>query len=406
MPEPAPASTGAADIDVLDQLVRDALAHLFDPAALEHHELGRVLLPGTHLSAGALRQLLLTAIERLHPPALAPSGSPAWRHYQALHLRYINGLSPAEVASTLALSERQARREHHEAISALVALLLESPSPSPPAHAGRLEAINEDAPPPCDLGLLLEGVATTVQPLLAQRGAELVAEPFPHGTAVCCSRVLLRQSLLALIIEASNRGCCHFRLAASSAGADVTITLAITGAGEVASPTFSPPLDPAVILTRRRTESGGVWQITVPRAHPLVLLVDDDPDFARLFQRCLTNAPYRTVAASTPEAALRLATTERPQCIVLDVLLPSFDGWELLQQLQSSGDTARIPVVICSALADPALASALGAAACLPKPVSPRSLLTTVAKACGVSWATAPAPPNSSSSRRSDRTSG
>ncbi|MCL4544400.1 MAG: response regulator [Chloroflexi bacterium] len=402
MPEPAPASTGAADTDVLDQLVRDALAHLFDPAALEHHELGRVLLPGAHLSAGALRQLLLTTIERLRPPALAPSGSPAWRHYQALHLRYIDGLSPAEVASTLALSERQARREHHEAISALVALLLESSSVRPKAQ---LEAISEDTPPPCDLGLLLEGVATTVQPLLAQRGAELVAEPFPHGTAVRCSRVLLRQSLLALIVEASNQGCRHFRLAASSASADVTITLAITGAGEVAFPTFSPPLDPAVILTRRRTESGGVWQITVPRAHPLVLLVDDDPDFVRLFQRCLTNAPYRTVAAVTPEAALRIATAEQPQCIVLDVLLPSFDGWELLQQLQSSGDTARIPVVICSALADPALASALGAAACLPKPVSPRSLLTTVTKACSVSCATAPATPGSSSSRRSDRIS-
>jgi CheY-like chemotaxis protein len=56
-------------------------------------------------------------------------------------------------------------------------------------------------------------------------------------------------------------------------------------------------------------------------------------------------------------------------------MMPSQDGWDLLGQLRQLDETRDVPVVICSVLADTALAEALGATAVLPKPVTQRSLL-------------------------------
>ena len=73
--------------------------------------------------------------------------------------------------------------------------------------------------------------------------------------------------------------------------------------------------------------------------------------------------------------ALRLARELQPDAITLDVMMPSQDGWEVLQRLKSEPDTRRIPIIICSVLDDPELAFSLGAVACLKTPVSQADLV-------------------------------
>jgi CheY-like chemotaxis protein len=65
----------------------------------------------------------------------------------------------------------------------------------------------------------------------------------------------------------------------------------------------------------------------------------------------------------------------RPTVIILDVLLPQEDGWELLMSLRADDRTRDIPVIVCSVLREPQLARSLGASAHLPKPVTQGALL-------------------------------
>jgi signal transduction histidine kinase/CheY-like chemotaxis protein len=101
----------------------------------------------------------------------------------------------------------------------------------------------------------------------------------------------------------------------------------------------------------------------------LVLVAEDDDEFARALTADLAAAGYRTVRARDGDAALRLARSERPDAITLDLVLPGRDGWEALQALKADPATAAIPVIIISLVANHELGFALGAADYFVKPL-------------------------------------
>jgi CheY-like chemotaxis protein len=110
-----------------------------------------------------------------------------------------------------------------------------------------------------------------------------------------------------------------------------------------------------------------------------VLMIDDNPDAIRLVERYLEGSvEFDLVSAASADEALRLVTSLQPACILLDVMLPQRDGWELLTLLRAHPETARIPVVISSVLRQDELARALGATAVLPKPFTAEALLATL----------------------------
>jgi CheY-like chemotaxis protein len=78
-------------------------------------------------------------------------------------------------------------------------------------------------------------------------------------------------------------------------------------------------------------------------------------------------------------------------------MMPSQDGWQILQQLKSLREARDIPIIVCSVLRERALALSLGAADFLVKPITQQALLSALAKHCGSS---APAPPAGSPSPR------
>ena len=81
------------------------------------------------------------------------------------------------------------------------------------------------------------------------------------------------------------------------------------------------------------------------------------------------------VAATNGRDGIRLAQELVPHAILLDVMMPEIDGWEVLQTLRTNTQTAAIPVVVCSIFNDPDLAYSLGASLVLSKPVSRDAVL-------------------------------
>ncbi|MEO0947091.1 MAG: response regulator [Cyanobacteria bacterium J06641_5] len=86
------------------------------------------------------------------------------------------------------------------------------------------------------------------------------------------------------------------------------------------------------------------------RAAPLVLLCDDDPSVRAVLRAQLERRNYRAIATNSGREAIALARTERPDAILLNLLMPEMPGWDVLEALKATPDTADIPVIILSGL--------------------------------------------------------
>jgi CheY-like chemotaxis protein/anti-sigma regulatory factor (Ser/Thr protein kinase) len=123
--------------------------------------------------------------------------------------------------------------------------------------------------------------------------------------------------------------------------------------------------------------------VALPEAIPLeardgrstVLVIDDDATARDLMQRYLTREGFRAVLAASGEEGLRLARTEHPRVITLDVMMPGMDGWSVLQALKSDPELRSIPVIMATIVADRGLGYALGAADYLIKPFNREKLV-------------------------------
>lgn len=103
-----------------------------------------------------------------------------------------------------------------------------------------------------------------------------------------------------------------------------------------------------------------------------LLIVDDEPQVRKLLETLLHHEGYQTVSASSGEEALQVVAQQPPDLILLDIMMPGMDGYEVASQLKSDDVTAGIPIIMLSALSDPgARVSGLesGAEEFLSKPI-------------------------------------
>jgi twitching motility two-component system response regulator PilH len=77
-----------------------------------------------------------------------------------------------------------------------------------------------------------------------------------------------------------------------------------------------------------------------------ILVVDDSPTVLYVVKQMLAEGGYEALAATDGEDALRLASQARPSLILLDLILPKVNGYEVCRQLKSAPETAHIPVVM------------------------------------------------------------
>lgn len=142
----------------------------------------------------------------------------------------------------------------------------------------------------------------------------------------------------------------------------------------VSIPMFSPPKE-------ERTEEMEAANLNFPwmdEKAPLILVVEDDPASAELLTLHLTQAGYKVAHAFDGEDAIGKAEMLRPFAILLDIMLPKKDGWEVLQSFKSNETTSDIPVLIHSIVDNKDLAFALGATDYLLKSLDKETLLDKV----------------------------
>jgi signal transduction histidine kinase/DNA-binding response OmpR family regulator len=110
---------------------------------------------------------------------------------------------------------------------------------------------------------------------------------------------------------------------------------------------------------------------TVPASSTLgtVLVIDDDPSVQDLTQRFLTREGFHVLMATSGPEGLRIAKEQSPDVIILDVMMPSMDGWSVLSALKADPDLANIPVVMATIVDEKNLGYALGASDYLLKPI-------------------------------------
>jgi two-component system alkaline phosphatase synthesis response regulator PhoP len=112
-----------------------------------------------------------------------------------------------------------------------------------------------------------------------------------------------------------------------------------------------------------------------------IMAVDDERHIVRLIQVNLERSGYQVVTAFDGPEALKKVESDRPDLIVLDVMMPKMDGFEVLKRLQASPETREIPVIMLTAKAQDAdvfRGWASGVSAYLTKPFNPLELLTFV----------------------------
>lgn len=111
-----------------------------------------------------------------------------------------------------------------------------------------------------------------------------------------------------------------------------------------------------------------------------VLVVEDDPSAARLLRAYLEPEGYRVRVAADGELALDEVRVEAPAAILLDVLLPGIDGWEVLRRLKADPVLRDIPVVIVTIVDEKDVGLALGAVDYLVKPINRDALLASLGR--------------------------
>jgi class 3 adenylate cyclase len=111
-------------------------------------------------------------------------------------------------------------------------------------------------------------------------------------------------------------------------------------------------------------------------SRPKILAVDDTPQNLRLLEAYLPEAEYELITAASGEEALRAIAEQRPDLLLLDILMPGMDGYELTRRVRADPATAHLPIVLMTASVEQDKTRALesGADDFIPKPVQQHEL--------------------------------
>ncbi len=120
------------------------------------------------------------------------------------------------------------------------------------------------------------------------------------------------------------------------------------------------------------------------RSSALVLVADDDPNLRKILSLFLRNGGYETVEAANGREALSLARSQRPDAVLMDVMMPLLDGFAVCKLIKDDPELRRIPIVICTAKnrkEDLIAAIRAGAEDYIIKPFTKETVLGKVEKA-------------------------
>ena len=112
-----------------------------------------------------------------------------------------------------------------------------------------------------------------------------------------------------------------------------------------------------------------------------ILIIEDQEDNRAILRDLLSQAGYELIEAADGEEGVKLAQSERPDLILMDIQLPVIDGYEATRRIKAKPDLKSIPIIAVTSYAlsgDEAKARAAGCDGYVTKPFSPRDLLAKV----------------------------
>jgi PAS domain S-box-containing protein len=109
-----------------------------------------------------------------------------------------------------------------------------------------------------------------------------------------------------------------------------------------------------------------------------ILAIDDDPQILSLYERYLRPKGFQVISLKDPQRAKERVRQLEPFAVILDIMMPGYDGWRVLEDLKSDPETRSTPVIICSILEEEDKGFSLGAADYLVKPVVEDDLLSSL----------------------------
>lgn len=126
-----------------------------------------------------------------------------------------------------------------------------------------------------------------------------------------------------------------------------------------------------------------------------ILIVEDEKELVKLIAFHMNIAGYETLSAKDGVEALEVCKLNKPDLIILDIMLPRIDGWEVCRRLKQDSQTSNIPIIILSALSDindKLRGFDLGSDDYVTKPFSPRELVVRVRRVLARSEVKTPYP--------------
>jgi CheY-like chemotaxis protein len=386
--------------------LRSALAHLYEPLELKRSRLAKAFQLETSADrSAALRQALQDGIQALKAEGATPVDSPSARAYEVLYYRYIEQSALKEVAAELALSVRQVHRIETSGLAYLseyfqakyhLTFLSDGTGTTPAANpqTNELEWLRKSSRgEDVNLSTLLESVIGTIRPLTQQKHIGIQVHCESGQTWVRGDPTILRQVVMNSLLAAIQvNPDADFTADVSLRSEGIALTVANVNPLDISS--HEPKMNETVASIRQLMEltGGKVETNQLPgRAFRLslifparkciqVLVVDDNADALRLMERYLTGTGFQYLGVREPEKVGAMLQEHRPQILILDVMLPGIDGWQLLSRLNEAGLLKDTQVVISTILPQESLALAFHAAAFLRKPVTRENLLATLAQ--------------------------
>lgn len=388
--------------------VKDILNHLSDTAYLENHNLIYAFIGGEDISVGGriqtLRESFRSAINFLRPPEETPSNAPEWRCYKILTLRFLQSKEWHLIEDELGLSQRQVQRDLKKGLDALISILWDryAPKMNESAAGATGEVTSSDT---YDEDLIIEelknweitfdlvNLSGLIQHALQLCNSLLKTDlqdrvdllEVDKNLNVMVDQVLTRQGLYKVLAMIG------------SSKENITVKLCTRKLNEFFIELsfhfhhqFQGLLDQWKMgklfftiqgLNQRIAENSGETTISIilPVRKQISCLVIDDVEFVRrLIERMLGSYGIQVFGADNYADAVSLIQFMKPDFILLDVLMPKMDGWQMITNIKSNPDMSDIPVIICSVLYEPELSQAVGAKAYIRKPINRLELIKTL----------------------------
>jgi len=378
------------------ELTKDALERFYDLSFLEKHPFARKVKQkdeGHDAARGQLLQKDLSrAISMLDSSEIRSLSSSPLRRHHVLRLRYVERLTIQSISNELDTSERQVYRDLRQGEEDVATILQswyveETAEPSADDPDKRelvtleIEQLKTEFQT-IDIKSLVYSARASIEQLLSIRNVSVDIQAPPEPVLVSTDPVVAKHVLINLLSSAAQRSDANtLRLHLRSTDDRTSLSLQFTDETDGHDPLLNDIT--TEILYRLKWEilqncvqnSTHILELSFGKNIPMVLVVDDFEGLSQLLKRYLAGYRCYVVAAADGASGLGMARELQPDAVILDVMMPDMDGWEVLQRLRNHPDTQHIAVIICSVFNDPGLAHALGASSFLSKPVKREDII-------------------------------